>query len=222
MLEKYGFYLLVLGVALAAIGWFWLLVRAFKVRILWGLALLLFPPAAFFFGRWHFRRAIGPLLVLVLGGVVVATPYGLSFYERHFVKLKPYEQRVDGELRLTLTGLKDFDYAALDGRREVAVLQMANADVDDRTLEHLRGLDQLWSLDLNDTRITDKGLRLLADLPQLKELRLARTAISDEGFKKYLAPKESLLKLDLTGTAVQGKTKRDWKKLKSGEREYVD
>jgi hypothetical protein len=222
MLEKYGFYLLVLGVALAGGGWLWLLVRAFKVRVLWGLALLLCPPAAFFFGRRHFRRAAGPLLLLLLGGAVVATPYCLSFYERHFRKLEPYEQRVDGELRLTLTGLKNFDYGALEGRREVAVLQMANADVDDQTLEHLRGLDQLRSLDLNDTRITDEGLRLLADLPRLKELRLARTAITDEGFKKYLAPKESLLKLDLTGTAVQGKTKRDWKKLKPGEREYVD
>jgi hypothetical protein len=222
MLEKYGFYLLVLGVALAAVGWLWLLVRAFKVRLLWGLALLLCPPAAFFFGHRHFRRAVGPLLVLLLAGGVAATPYGLSFYERHFVKLKPYEQRVDGELRLTLTGLKDFDYAAIDGRREVAVLQMANADVNDQTLEHLRGLDQLRSLDLNDTRITDEGLCLLADLPQLKELRLARTAITDEGFQKYLAPKESLLKLDLTGTAVKGKTKRDWRELKPGERAYVD
>jgi hypothetical protein len=43
MLEKYGFYLLVLGVALAAVAWLWLLARAFKVRFLWGLALLLLP-----------------------------------------------------------------------------------------------------------------------------------------------------------------------------------
>jgi hypothetical protein len=222
MLEKYGFYLLVAGAALAVVSWLWLVVRAFKTRALWGLGLLVFPPTAFFFIRRHFRRAVGPLLALVLAALVFATPYGLSYYERHFVKLKPYEQQVDGELRITLTGLTNFDYSVLAARHDVAVLQMANDDVDDSTLAYLRGLEQLRSLDLNGTRITDEGLRVVAELPQLKELRLARTAISDEGFKKYLGTKDSLLKLDLTGTAVKGKTKRDWKKLKPEERDYAD
>jgi hypothetical protein len=110
----------------------------------------------------------------------------------------------------------------MQARHEAAVVQMANDDVADQTLEYLRGMDHLYSLDLNGTGITDQGLEILAGLPALRELRLARTRITDEGFKKFLADKESLLKLDLTGTAIKGKTKRDWKKLRPQDREYVD
>jgi hypothetical protein len=222
MLEKYGFYLLALGVALGVIGYLWLLVRAFKTRFLWGLGMLLCPPLALVFIGRHFPRAKWPLITMLVAGVVFATPYGMSYYERHFMPLGPHERIVDGELRITLTGLEDFDYAALESRRATAVLQMANADVDDRTLEYLKGMDQLHTLDLNGTQVTDAGLEVLAGLPALRELRLARTKISDEGFKKHLAAKESLLKVDLTGTAVKGKTKRDWKNARPRERDYVD
>src|SRR5262249_36184791 len=171
---------------------------------------------------WHFRKARGPVFVLGLACVALAVTYGLSYYERHFVPLRPYEQVVDGELRLTLTGLKDFDYSSLQGRQEIVVLQMANADVDDRTLEYLKGLDRLRMLDLSDTGITDAGLAIVAELPGPQELHLARTKITDDGFRKYLLPKESLLKVNLTGTEVKGMTKREWKKRKPEEREYVD
>jgi hypothetical protein len=222
MLEQYGLYFLIAGVALGGIAWLWLLVVAFKQRFLWGLGLIVFPPLALLFVARHFRKARRPLLVLVVAALIFATPYGMSFYAQHFMPLGPHERRVDGELRITLTGLKDFDYSTLAGRRDVAVLQIANEDVDDRTLEYLKGMDQLYSLDLNDTRVTDKGLDIVAGLPRLRELRLARTKITDEGFKKYLASKESLRKIDFTGTEVKGKTKRDWKKEKPEERDYVD
>jgi hypothetical protein len=222
MLEKYGFFLIAGGALLAAIAYIWLVVRAFRVRVLWGLALLIFPPSALIFIWMHFRKVRAPVVVLVLAALMVAVPYGMAYYERHFVPLKPYEQIVDGELRITLTGLHDFDYASLGERRDVVVLQMANEDVDDRTLDHLKGLDQLRKLDLSGTRITDEGLATIAELPRLQELYLARTKITDEGFRKHLLPKESLLRLDLTGTDIKGKTKREWKKLKPGEREYVD
>jgi hypothetical protein len=222
MVEKYGLYVLALSAVIGIIGYLWLMVRAFKVRVLWGVALLLVPPLALWFIVAHFRKAWGPVLVLLLAGVLAAIPYGINYYERHFVPLKPYEQIVDGELRITLTGLKDFDYGSLRERREVVVLQMANEDVDDQTLEHLKGMDRLRKLDLSGTRITDEGLALVAELPRLQELYVARTKITDKGFQKHLAPKETLLKLDLTGTKVNGKTMRAWKKLKPLEREYVD
>jgi hypothetical protein len=76
-------------------------------------------------------------------------------------------------------------------------------------------------LDLNDTQVTDEGLSVVAGLPRLEELRLARTKISDEGFRKFFSAKESLLKLDLTGTRVKGKSKREWKKAKAG-RDYLE
>jgi hypothetical protein len=221
MLEAYGLYFLIAGFLVCALGYAWLLVRAFRDRILWGIALLV-PPLALFYVARHFKRARKPLLVILFGILLFATPYGLSYYAQHFVKLGPHERRVDGELRITLTGLKDFDYTTLRDRRDAAVLQMANVDVDDRTLEYLNGMDQLHALDVGGSQITDEGLRILADLPRLRELYLPRTKISDEGFKKYLATKDSLLKLDLTGTAVKGKTKRDWKKAKPQERDFVD
>jgi hypothetical protein len=223
MLEKYAFYILAIGFALTVIGYCWLLVRAFKTRLLWGLGTLLFPPLMLIFLLCHLPAHLRrPLLLMLLGGIVIATPYGMSYYERYFIPLGPHERIVDGELRITLTGLQGYDYASLQARRDMAVLQMANDDVDDRTLEYLKGMERLHTLDLNGTRVTDVGLATLAGLPALRELRLARTKITDEGFQKHLASKESLLKLDLTGTEVKGKTKRAWKNVRPQEREYVD
>ncbi len=222
MFEQYGVSMLAAGVVLLIVGYVWLLVRAFKIRVLWGIGLLLCPPLVLLFIPLHVRKTWKPALVLVLAVVVSAIPYGVSYYERHFIPLKPYEQIVDGELRVTLTGLKDFDYASLRERTDLVVLQMANEDVDDQTLGHLKGMDRLRKLDVSGSRITDEGLALIAALPRLQELYLARTKITDEGFQKYLAPKESLLKLDLTGTSIKSSTKRAWKKLKPAEREYVD
>jgi hypothetical protein len=221
MLEHYAFYVLVAAAAIGAIGFFWLVARAFAQRFLWGLGVLFIPPVGIFFLIRHFQKAKGPTALILLAAVTAAAPYGLSYYERHFVPLKPFEQVVDGELRITLTGLKDFDYSTLQTQRDIVVLQMANADVDDRTLGYLVGMDRLRSLDVSGSQISDEGLRILASLPQLQELHLARTHISDDGFREQLGTKESLLKLDLTGTEVKGKTKRDWKKAKP-EREYVD
>jgi hypothetical protein len=222
MLERYGFYLLILGFLVGCAGWLWLVVAAFKVRWFWGVGVLLFPPLALFFVYKHYSNARRPLLVLLLAGLIFATPYGLSYYQSNFGKLTPYEQVVNGELRITLTDVPGFDYSTLQSRPDVIVLQMANADVTDSTLGYLSGMGQLRSLDLNGTQVTDEGLKALAKLPRLEELRLARTHITDEGFRQHLASKESLRRLDLTGTAVAGKTKREWKNARPAEREYVD
>src|SRR5690606_38377476 len=124
----------------------------------------------------HYDHARGPARLLLTACGLVGAPYAASYYERHFVPLAPYEQLVDGERRVTLTGLNDFDYAAYGWLPDLGVVQMANADVDDRTLEHLRGLPKLRYVDVSDTKITDAGLATLAELPALAELRLARTA----------------------------------------------
>ena len=222
MQEQHATYLLLAGAGLAAIAYIWLLIKAFKTRLAWGLGVLLFPPSALVFVLRHFRASVGPLLVFLLGGLAFASPYAWSYYERHFTTLGPHERVVDGELRITLTGLQGFDYSALADRRDsIVVLQIANEDVDDQTLEHLRGMDRLRELDLNGAHVTDDGLRILAELPRLESLRLARTRITDEGFQKHLAAKASLLNLDLTGVPVKGKTKRAWKKANPA-RNYVD
>jgi hypothetical protein len=222
MLEKYALPVIALGAVLGVVGFLWLVVRAFREKVLWGLALVVFPPAGLIFIWRHFGKSAAPLAVLVLAGVITAAPYAVSYYETHFVPLQPYEQVVDGERRITLTGLKDFDYSTLRAKPQTVVLQMANPDVDDRTLENIKGMEHLRELDLNGTQITDQGLAIVAALPQLKTLRLARTKITDDGFRSQLFAKESLVHLDLTSTEVKGKTKRDWKKQKPDEREYVD
>jgi len=222
MLETYSLYVIAAGALLGIAGYIWLVVRAFHYRRWWGVALIVLPPAALIFIGFHFRKAVAPICVLLLAAVMIGAPYAANYYESHFVPLKPYEQIVDGELRITLTGLKDYDYSTLRQKPQVVVLQMANPDVNDRTLENLRGMDHLTELDLNGAQITDAGLAIIAGLPQLKTLRIARTKITDEGFHKYLYSKESLVRLDLTGTDVNSKTKRDWKKQRPDEREYVD
>lgn len=199
MLERYGFYMIATGGLAAMVALIWLMIR--KVRK---------------------RPTVGPLRLLVASAVLIAVPYGLAFYERNFVPLQPYEQIVDGELRITLTGLPGFDYAKLADRPEVVVLQMANPDVTDATLQHVSRLTKLRRLDVGNSQITDVGLATIAALPALEELNLGHTKITDAGFQQHLAPKASLVKLDLTATEVKGKSKRDWKNKQPNRRDYVD
>jgi hypothetical protein len=220
-IEVAAFYILLLGVFLGAVAWLWLLVAAFKTSALWGLALLLFPPCGLVFPFRHWPRAKRPLLLFLLAGLVIATPYGVNLYHNRFASLGPREKIVDGERHITLTGWDGTDYSILRQKPDTVVLQLANPDVDDRTLENLRGMTKLRELDLNGAGVTDEGLGVLAELPSIQELRLARVKITDDGFQKYLAHKESLRKLDLTGTQVHGKSKREWKKAQPG-RDYVD
>jgi hypothetical protein len=98
----------------------------------------------------------------------------------------------------------------------VAVLQMANADVNDQSLESLREMKSLRELDLNGTQVTDAGLEVLKELPALAALRLARTKITDKGFRSALFAKESLMQLDLRNTAVSPETIRAWREAKPG------
>jgi hypothetical protein len=220
MLEEYSFYVLLLSLVLGIVGLIWLFVLAWRERVLWGLAFLLVLPAvAFIFLHWHKSRR--PVLLLLLACVLGAAPYGVNYYHEHFGTQGPREKQVEGERHITLTGVNAADYASLQNKPDVVVLQMANSDVTDETLNYLRGMNQLRELDLNDTKVTDDGLAVLAELPRLEDLRLARTAITDAGFRKHLLGKESLRKLDLTGTKVKGPTKREWKKAKEG-RELLD
>ena len=189
MLEKYAFpYVVMAGAALVALGVLWFLIAAI-----------------------NWRKAVRPLLLMLLGVVVAAVPFGVNYYYQRHLNLGPREKVVDGELHITLTGWDRSDYSVLQDRSQTVVLQMANPDVDDATLQYLKGMKQLEELDLNDTQVTDEGLRTLSELPRLEALRLRKTPITDEGFRKYLLPMESLKQLDLRGTKVASKTVREWK-----------
>jgi hypothetical protein len=221
VVEAYGFWFLIAGGIAIAVAWAWLLARAFRTSWPWGIGCSLFPPALLPFAVVERRRLHWPLLLLAGGVCVVASTYGVNYYVSHHVSLGPREKLVDGAVHVTLTGWDGHDYSILESRPQTAVLQMANPDVTDETLRHLRGLTELVSLDLNDTQITDAGLPLLSQLPKLETLRLRGTKITDNGFREFLAGKPTLREVDLRGTQVSGQTLRDWKTIDREHRKFL-
>jgi hypothetical protein len=215
-IEDYIPYVYLTGLALVVIGWVALLVMAFRVRVWWGMGVLAFPPAALVFAARHAKKAAIPLGVLLLGVLLAAGP---PLYVRlRPIDLGPRERVVGRETHVTLTGWDQKDYSVLDRKPEVVVLQMANPDVTDATLEHLKGMSRLRELDLNGTKVTDAGLATLRGLPALESLRLRDTAVTDKGFRDSLATMETLRQLDLRGTGVSREAVQEWKEAKQGRK----
>jgi hypothetical protein len=211
--ETTQFYVALAGAALTIVGLLWLIAVAFRA---WGFAVLLFPPLGIVFALKHGRAAAGPIIATALGIIVAATPI---LYNRLMpVDLGPREKMVGNELHITLTGWDQHDYSIVASRPKVVVLQMANPDVTDRTLAHLRGMSRLRELDLNGTQVGDGGLPIVADLAALQSLRLRDTKITDEGFRRWLAPMESLRQLDLRGTQVTRESGKAWRDAVRGRR----
>jgi hypothetical protein len=119
---------------------------------------------------------------------------------------------------LTVTGLKDFDYATLRDKPYLEVLQMANEDVTDQTLDHLKGLKRLRMLDLSNTQVTDDGLGVLKELPGLEVLHLNGTKVTDDGMRRNIFPIETLTELSLLRTKVTKKTRDEWRAAKQGRK----
>jgi hypothetical protein len=198
------------GLALAAVGWVWLIIAAFRVRPAWGLAVLLIPPAAIGFMIQHWGRAKAPTGVLLAGLLIAGAP---AIYTRVApVDLGPRRTIVEGEVHITLTGWDQSDYSVLRQFRDVSVLQMANADVTDDTLALLAGCERLKELDVSDTQVSDAGLTAIAQLPAIEVLRLRNCKVTDDGFREHLLPHAKLNRLDLTGTAVTAGVIREWRK----------
>jgi hypothetical protein len=223
MSETTGFAILVAGIAIITIGWLWLVVRAFRTSRWWGFPVLLVPPVGLIFIVACRRPALGPVLVMLLGLAVTASPIVINR-----VYQPPKEAVVeekDGETRGTLTGASATDVVAyLQAHRDDAVLQMANrADVTDTVLlEHVAGMPNLRELDLNDTPITDAGLAVLASLPKLQTLRIARTKVTPDGVAKHVLASPTIIEIDVGGLNVPGKALRDWKNADPARRKYVN
>jgi hypothetical protein len=216
MSESVGLYFFFGGIGLALLGYLCLIVAAFRHHKAWGVALLLVFPAIFFVFA-HFRKAVAALLVMLLGVAVFATPYVVNRFHPPVAEEKPIETQT-GEPTLTVTGVKDFDYATLKGKTYLEVLQMANEDVTDQTLEHLKGMTKLRELDLSNTAITDEGLKILKQLPKLEILHLNRTKVTEEGIRESIFPIETLKELNLRNTKVTKKTRDEWKAAKEGRK----
>lgn len=218
--EQTGFFILVGGLVLVAVGYLLLVVRAFCTSTWWGLAALLFAPlGGLIYAGAHWRRALFPLAVVLLGGLVAASPIVINRLVP--VKKEEIKNVTTGETDLTVTGLTGYDYASLRTKTDLTVLQMANPDVTDATVEHLRGLTHLKRLDLSDTAITDASLPLLSALPALEDVKLARTKVTDDGVKKLLAEAKRLRAIDVRGTDVKTATLRDWKNADKDNRNYL-
>lgn len=216
MVEQYGLQMMLAGFALLVIGWLWLVASAFRDSARWGVAVLAFPPLAPAYVLKRGRAVWRPAVVMAAGLILASTP---PLYTRMVpIDLGPHERVVDGERHLTLTGWDRRDYGFLGSKSDAVVLQMANPDVDDAVVARLRGFDRLRELDLSESKVTDESLKTLAELPALASLRLKNTKITDAGFKASLAAKESLSRLDLTGTAVADETVAAWRAAKPGRR----
>jgi hypothetical protein len=217
MWENLGPYFLGSGATLLVVGFVLLVVAAFRQHLAWGLATVLVLPAPLFVAR-HFRKALGPVLVMLLAVAVAATPVVVNKLNLIPAQEKPIEKTVEGEPTLTVTGLTDFDYSTLKDKSYLEVLQMANEDVTDQTLDNLKGLKRLYKLDLSNTRITDDGLRVLKDLPELRVLFLNGTGVTDEGIRQNIFPIETLMELSLLRTKVSKATRDEWRGAKQGRK----
>lgn len=213
-LEQVAAISLAAGLVCLAIAAVWIYIAAWRVSWKWGLGITLFAPAAVVFVPRNYPRVKIPVALLVVAALLIGVPFAVNGMMG--VSLRPVDKIVEQQRHITLTGSDQKDYSTLKSQTDVVVLQMANADVTDETLQYLVGMTKLEELDLNDTQITDAGLVILKELPALAKLRLRGTKITNEGFAEYLAGKETLMELDVRDTAVASKTMREWKKAKDG------
>jgi len=164
----------------------------------------------------EFRKCLKPGVLLL---IAVALLVGPAIISRNMaVDLGPRETIVNNERHISLTGWDGESYTFLSEKPDAIVLQMANADVTDSTLDLLSEMTELRELDLNDSQITDAGLRKICQLPALKTLRLRATKITDDGFREHLLPLPELRQLDLRETQVSTESIDEWKAAVDGRR----
>ena len=199
------------GPVIASLALIWLIILAFRTRWIWGFASLFLLPLVAYIPRYPLRTWKPSLLLFVGLFLTVIPPFYTLLTP---IDLGPRERIVDGERHITITGWDKKDYSFLGSKSDAVVLQMANADVTDATLERLRPFANLRELDVNDTSVTDAGLKVLRELPKLQILRLKNTKITDAGFRESLKDRDNLQMLELAGTGVTTETVKEWKAAK--------
>jgi hypothetical protein len=218
--ERVGFAIFVAGLCLLGVGYLWLVARGFRTGTGWGFVALV-PGVNLLFPAFHFRRASGPVVLMLLGAAVAALPYGLNAAFGNRVNTDAVTETKpagDGQTedRLTLTKADPAQYPKVKEKTTWAVIQWANPDVTDEHVEWLRGMTELRELDLNTAAITDRSLAVIATLPKLEALRIACPGVTDEGFRTHILPLANLKRLDLTGTKVKLSTAREWTNAQPG------
>lgn len=197
------------GLILLGIGMIWYLIVAFRTNWKWGVAFILFPPIApLVFLAKHYQRANAPVRVCLAGVVLAASP---AIYTRLVpIDLGEREKIVDGELHLTLTGWDQKDYSVIEKKANAIVLQMANEDVTDETMQYVTAAEQLRELDISFSQVGDVGIAAVDELPKLQRLHAQQTNITDEGFQKHLANHPKLTEMNLMGTKISPEVIQTW------------
>jgi len=205
------------GLILLGLGLLWYLIVAFQTSWKWGVMFILFPPitpVVFLFK--HFSKAKPPVGVCLAGALLVSSP---MIYTRLVpVDLGEHEQIVEGELHLTLTGWDREDYSVIERKANATVLQMANKDVTDETMEYVSALTHLKELDISFSQVGDKGITVVGQLPELTRLHAMETQITDAGFKAAFMDHPTLIELNLTGTKVSSDLVMEWMDAVPGRR----
>jgi Leucine-rich repeat (LRR) protein len=104
-------------------------------------------------------------------------------------------------VNLSITKAGDADLAHVKGLDKLKVLGLNNTPITDAGLEHLKGLSSLEKLYLVDTKVGDAGLEHLKGLANLKVLSLVGTQVTDAGLE-HLKGLANLKELFVSGTKV--------------------
>src|SRR5262245_17626524 len=127
--ERTGFAILVAGACLLAVGFLWFVSRAFRSGTWWGFVSLT-PGVNLLFPICRFSRAAAPLALMLIGGLVCATPYAVKAIAGDRVSTDAkVEEKPAGigqtEERITLTKANPSQYTILLEKKTFAVIQWA-------------------------------------------------------------------------------------------------
>lgn len=159
---------------------------------------------------------IWPALLISIAIISLTLPAAVTRFAP--VDLGPHDVQVEGERCLTLTGWDQKDYSVLSRIPDAVVLQMANEDVTDGTLQRLAGMKLLRELDVAGSQVSDAGLKELEGLVSLEKLTLSRTKITDAGLKPLLDKLPKLKLLDVRETGATPAVLRPWVQGLEGRR----
>lgn len=211
--EQFGFAILVAGIVVAAIGYLWLILRAFRTSVGWGIATLFLPligPLAYL--AKHSPRAKSPVTLVLLGLVLIFLPLAINAAFGEKQAQHALQRTTGGMKEFTNTNAVNPDYDSISANLDLEIVQAARTDFTDDIAERLRGLTKLKTLDLSDSTITDKSLAIIAGLPALEKLSLARVkGITEAGFQDTVLKMASLKEIDVRGTAIKVETLRVWR-----------
>lgn len=242
-LEQIGVMMLALSALISFSAYVWCLIEGFGVHWSWGVGMLVLGPiVAIPFLIMHRAQRKWPLRLFAASLLLSAIPYAANAIHARYIPdgpiritvpvaaSNPATTQVAGnedhqhdppaatEIHLTYTGVAQPNYATIAESPTAKVVQMANPDVTDETLQHLSSLTGLRELDLDHTSISDAGLECLQKFTGLEDLRLGHTGITDAGFRQHILPIKSLKRLNLIGTAVSSATVREWKAAGEGRK----